>query len=211
MIIADTELPVFPKCPGFGFTSEPTYLVKITTRDGGFEKRDRKWARPLHRYTAVPIKDRVEGDIQDLLEFWHAMGGMEKAFRFSDGIDYKSCKTHLDPSAGDQPFVEVESGETFQLVKVYRVGSAEQVREIRRPIGSTIRIYNELDEAQDDDSWELDEKTGLLTITPTAFDGVPTSWSGEFHVKCRFDGDFAPQLSDRNIHDLRVALTEVRE
>lgn len=209
MIIAD-PMPVFPKCPGLGFTGQPDYLVQIRPRDGGWERRDRKWSRPLHRYTGVPITDRVIGDIQDVLEFWHAVGGRSYPFRFCDRADFKSCKTHQDYSALDQPFVPI-TGESYQLVKVYHAGALSQVREITRPIGSTILIANELGAVQDPDSYELDERTGILTITPTEFEGEPTSWGGLFDVKCRFDSDLAVTVSEPDLHNLTIAVKELRE
>lgn len=209
MIIAD-PMPVFPKCPGLGFTGQPDYLVKIVERDGGWERRDRKWARALRRYTGVPVRDRIEGDIQDVLYFWHAMGGREKAFRFRDYADYKSCKTHQTPAAADSPFVELIAGEVFQLVKVYSAGAIEQVREITRPDSATIVLYNELNEPIDPVWYELDASTGIVTITTTGFPGVLTSWSGLFDLKCRFDSDL-PITVEGPIQDLNIAIKELRE
>lgn len=208
-VTADTT-PVFPACPTFGFTAEPMYRVAITQRDGGQERRDRKWSRPLHRYSGVPLGDQAEADMQDVLYFWHVMGGNFTKFRFKDWDDYKNCKIHQTPAAGNaQPLVLI-SGLTYQLTKRYAYGSATQDREITRPIGSTVAIYNEFGVVQDASKWTLVEATGVLT-KGGSFTGTPTGWAGEFDVPCRFDGDLSAELTNHKIQRITASICEVRE
>lgn len=200
----------FPTCPTFGFIAEPNYLVKITAREGGFERRQRMWARPLTKYTGVPTGDQPQDDIEDLLDFWHAMGGMSSGFRFKDWIDYKSCRLGSAPAATDQPLIASgDSPPSFRLVKEYatKSGRTIQAREIARPLGSTIAIANETGAVQS--AWSLDESTGLVTILG-GFAGTPTSWGGEFDVWCRFDAIFNPSISDFNVMNVTVQLAEIR-
>lgn len=208
MIIPDTS-PIFPACPKFGFTSEPRYLVKIVTRDGGFERRDRKWSRPLHRYTGVPIGEQADDNIQELLYFWHAVGGMSTTFRFTDYADYKSCRTGQDPTELDQPFVAL-TGESYQMMKVYSYAGLQQLREIKRPHAATAVIANEANVIQNPVNYSIDESTGIVT-TATGFDGTPTSWGGLFYVPCRFDSEFPIEIANKRIQSVQVAIAEVRE
>lgn len=206
-IIADPA-PVFPGCPTFGFTVEPNYLVKITSREGGFERRDRKWARPLIKFSGVPLGDRPQADIEDVLYFWHAMGGMSTAFRFKDWSDFKSCRLDATPHATDMPLaVSGDSPSSYRLIKQYTAYGITQEREILRPVGSSVSIANETGTIQTD--WTLDESTGLLTIGGS-FSGTPTSWGGEFDVWVRFDGQLNPQLSNYLIQNVTVQLAEIR-
>lgn len=190
-IVTDT-MPTFPECPGFGFTTEARYLVKAIEREGGQERVDRRWSRPLTFFTAVPTGNRDAEVLQNLLTFWHAVGGMSGSFRFKDWTDYKSCKTTETPTALDQPFEELTGGE-FQLVKQYVAGSLTQLREIYRPVGSTIVVANESGIEQTD--WELDESTGILT-PGGGFSGSPGSWGGEFDLCCRFNTNFTLTVVD---------------
>lgn len=210
MLVADTT-PTFPTCATYGFTADPHILVKIVQREGGFERVNRKWSQALRRYTGVPIGNKPQDDIEDILYFWLAIGGCAGAFRFKDWTDYKSCRLSSSVAATDQPFTEVEgSPGGYQLVKQYVFGALTHVRPIRRPIGSTVLIANELGQVQDDSTWDLDESTGILQ-TLGGFSGVPNSWGGEFDVYCRFDAPFIPEVSDKEIQNATVSIVEKRE
>lgn len=209
MITADTS-EIFPACPTFGFTMEPQYLVKVVSREGGFERRQRVWSRPLHCYTGVPLAQRPQADIEEVLYFWHAHGGMSEGFRFKDQADYQSCRLDDSPTFTDQPLVvNPDSPGGYQLVKQYTFGARTQEREITRPKGNSIRVANELGVEQASSKWTLDESTGLLTPGGT-FSGTPTSWGGEFYVWVRFDGQFAPELSNHKVQTATVQLKEIR-
>lgn len=202
---------IFPMCPTFGFVSEPNYLVKFTPREGGFERTQRVWARPLHDYTGVPSGDQPEDDIEEVLYFWHAMGGMSTRFRFKDWMDFKSCRLGSTPAATDMPILASgDSPPSFRLIKEYRFGNAVQVREVMRPNGATIQIANEVGATVDAADWTLDEATGLLT-PGGGFPGVPTAWGGEFFVWVRFNAQFNPAISNYRAQSVTVQLAEKRQ
>lgn len=210
-MITVTTLPTFPTCPTYGFTSQPDYLVKIVTREGGFERRDRKWSQPLHYYEGMPTGDRPQRDIETLLKFWHAMGGTYRKFRFKDWADYKSCGLDDEVEAIDQP-VALVSGSPggYQLYKRYDHEGLEQLRKITRPNGSTIKIANHLGAEQPSSSWTIEEDTGLL-VPNGGFVGTPAGWGGEFFVPCRFDSQFKTEIVNYKIMNLTVSIREVRE
>lgn len=191
MTVTTDPLPTFPECPGFGFTIEPRYLTKAIEREGGAEKVDRRWARPLVFATSVPMGNRDANVIQNVLNFWHAVGGTSGHFRFKDFTDHQSCFTTLTPTATDQPFEVVDAG--YQMVKQYIAGSLTQTREIYRPIGSTIVVANGDGEQQTD--FTLDESTGILVPGGT-FTGTPASWGGQFDLYSRFLTNISIQVVD---------------
>ncbi len=205
-LVAD-PYAVFPECPGFGFTVEPRYLAKAIEREGGQERVDRRWDRPLVFFTAVPTGNRDADIIQNLLIFWHSVSGTFGRFRFKDWTDYKSCFTTGMPTALDQPMLDMGDG-TFQLIKRYTAGPMSQDREIYRPIGSTILVANESGITQTD--WSLDEATGLLT-PGGGFSGTPTTWGGEFDLPCRFLTEYSVTVVDgKDIQSGSFTLREVR-
>lgn len=208
MITADTS-PIFPACPTFGFTSEPMYRDAITQRDSGREFTDRKWARPLHRYQAVNTNRQTELDIQDVLYFWHVLGGRTTRYRFKDWADYRSAKVGETIALSNyQPLVVIDATH-WQLTKRYSHSGLTQDRKISRPVGSTVKVYNELGAEQVSSKWTLNEATGVLTKDGT-FTGTPTAWSGEFYAWCRFDA-FLLTLDNHKVQSIACSVCEVRE
>ncbi len=204
------ESPSFPRCPSFGFTSEPIYAVSVVERASGIETRNRLWSRPLHRYTAV-VGPRAEDDVQEVLQFYHAVGGRAYGFRFKDGADYMSCKVGQLPTKDDQPLYldPTASPAAYQLVKEYTYGSLVQQREIYKPVAGTIMIADSGVEKVEGVDYTIDYSTGLveLLFAPVGF----LSWGGEFDVPVRFDSELPVELVDKQIQSASFVLKELRK
>jgi len=201
--------PRFPICPAYGFSVDPYILVKIITREGGFELVDRKWAQARRQYDGTPMGDRVQEDIEEILYFWLAIGGTSGAFRFKDFTDFKSCRLAETLTAIDQPLVLTDDSPTsYQLTKHYTYGALTHARPIRRPVGSTVVIANEVGAVQTD--WTLDEATGIVT-PGGGFVGTPTAAGFEFEVWCRFNSNFVPSIVNKQIQNAEVSIIEKRE
>lgn len=206
--VIPTTMEVFPECPGYGFSAQPQYLVKINARQGGFETVGRRWPRPLVTFTAVPMSQRSDVDVQSVLNFWHAVGGRATPFLFKDWTDFQSCRTGDVPGVGDQPLdvvPDITSGVTYQMLKLYKVGSIEQEREIMKPVGSTIRVFNGAGDEQTD--FTVDENTGLIQVGGS-FDGAGVSWCGEFYVPVRFDSQLSVMVAEHEVQGADFTLRE---
>lgn len=194
------ESPRFPYCPSFSYTSEPDYRVVITRRASGVEKRNRGWTRPLVRITATN-GPRVEAEIQELLDWWHAAGGMARGFRVKDYTDYKSCHVHLEPLSTDAPLVATSTPNVYQLVKRYQVGIDEdgnpvyQDRPIYKPVEDTVILSG---------TGVVDYQTGLVSASSGG------TWGGEFDTPCRFDSTFPIEVANQRIQSVQFALQELR-
>jgi uncharacterized protein (TIGR02217 family) len=208
MITAD-PLPVFPTCPAFGFTVEPVILARHIITESGYERSVRLWDQALRQFSSVPIGERLEADIEQILAFWLAVGGTWGRFRFIDYADYRSADLGNDITALDQP-IEAGSDGSYQLVKDYSFGTLTHRRTIHRPLGSTVLIANEVGVAQDPDTWTIDEATGEL-VPESAFGGTPTFWGGEFHVYARFSSELPIEISSVRIQATAFTVREVRE
>lgn len=203
------ESPRFPGCPSFGYTVNPKYSTTISTLASGREFRNRNWARPLLEIE-VTVGPRLQEEIEELLEFWHAVGGQELGFRFKDQSDYKSCRLGDAIAPTDQPFVLVNgSPNGYQMVKQYTAGIRQQIRYISKPVQGTIRVANTLGQEQASSRWSIDYTTGLLTPNGS-FSGTPGSWGGEFDVPVRFNSEFPIQLMDHEIQSVSFTLMELR-
>lgn len=208
--VIPSTMDVFPECPGYGFSAQPQYLVRLNMRQGGFESVLRRWPRPLSTYVSVPFAQRSDVDVQDVLYFWHAMGGMATPFLIKDWVDFQSCRTGEIPGVGDQPLdavVTIAGGTTYQLKKLYVVGSLQQEREITKPVGSSLRLFNGAGDEQTD--FTVDENTGLVQVGG-GFDGVAVSWCGDFLVPVRFDSQLSISVVDQEIQGCDFTLREKR-
>lgn len=203
------ESPRFPQCLSFGFVSEPMYVVSVIERASGVESRNRSWSRPLYRYTAL-LGPRVEGDVQDALEFYHAVGGRAYGFRFRDPVDYLSCRVGQTLSAVDQPLYLLSgySPESYQMVKEYSYGALTQQREIYKPVLGTILVADNGVLKTESVDYSIDYARGLveLAFTPVG----PLTWGGEFDVPVRFDSEFPVEVLDRRIQSASFTLRELR-
>jgi len=203
------ESPRFPGCPSFGFVAEPMYSVTVIERASGIETRNRNWSRPLTRYTAT-VGPRVQAEIQEALEFYHAVGGRAYGFRFRDPVDYLSCRVGETPSALDQPMIldATQSPDAYQLCKDYVAGSNSQRREIYKPVQGTILVADNGTQKTETTHYTVDYTTGLvvLNFTPSG----TLTWGGEFDVPVRFDSEFPVEVANLRIQSAQFTLRELR-
>jgi uncharacterized protein (TIGR02217 family) len=209
------ETPRFPACPKYGVTSEPDYSVTVISRAGGHERRNRNWSRPLTRVTiTVGPGPRADDEIQELLEFWHAVGGMAIGFRYKDEADYKSCRVSGTVSKDDQPLVLIAgSPQTYQMVKRYTAGAQTQDREIYKPVSGTILIAVNGVQKTENTDYTIDYTTGVVEFL-TPLPGSPVTpdltWGGEFDIPVRFDSTFPVEQVSFEIQAASFTLQELR-
>ncbi len=203
------ETPTFPTCPRFGYTSTPNYSVTISTTVSGRERRNRNWARPLLIFN-IQVGPKMEEEIEELLDFWHAMGGTECGFRFKDQSDYKSCRKSQSITSIDQG-LELIPGSPggYQLTKTYRAGTRATPRPILKPVQGTILIADGGVSKSEGSDWVLDYSTGLLTLFFSPAGQI--TWGGEFDVPVRFDSEFPLEIVTHQIEQVTLQLRELRD
>lgn len=203
------ETPVFPLCPRLEYTATPQYSVTVSTTVSGRERRNRNWQRPLLIFN-INVGPKMDEEIEELLDFWHAMGGVECGFRFKDQTDYKSCRKSQTVSATDQA-LELIPGSPggYQLTKTYRAGARATARSILKPVQGTVLIADAGVQKAEGVDWVLDYSTGLLTLFFTPAGQI--TWGGEFDVPVRFDSEFPLESVSHNIERVSLQLRELRD
>jgi len=205
------ETPRFPATPKFGLISEPDYSVTTITTSGGWETRNRNWLLPLLKVTVtVGPGPRADDEIQQLLEFWHAVGGSAIGFRYKDWIDYKSCRVSQTPASTDQPLVLLGTSPhyTYQITKRYAAGSQTQDRPIKKPVSGTILIADGGTLKTETTDYTIDYTTGIVTMLYTPAGAM--TWGGQFDVPVRFDSTFPAQQVEHGMQSVSFTLTEIR-
>lgn len=202
------ETPGFPACPSFGYRARPQLSVTPIETASGHERRNRNWARFLLEYDCT-VGPRAQEEIEELTEFWYALGGIECGFRFRDWLDYKSCRPSETATPFDQPLIlDEDSPGGYQLTKLYIYGARTYERIIRKPTPDTIRLADAGVEKDYGDDWTIDTTTGLVTLSFSPA-GV-LSWGGEFDVPVRFNSEFPVELMDKEIQSVTFNLKELR-
>lgn len=204
------ETPRFPECVvRYGYSATPRYSVTISETVSGKERRNANWQRALRIFN-VTAGPRMEEEIQEIYEFWMAIGGPECGFRFKDFSDYKSCRVDADYTALDQALVLISgSPGGYQLQKTYRAGTRARVRDILKPVTGTILVANNGVAMTEGSDYVLDYTTGLLTLF-VAPNGT-ISWGGEFDTPVRFDSEFPLELISHQVEQVSFQLRELRD
>ena len=206
------ESPRFPGCPRYGFISEPMYSVSIIERASGVERRNRNWAYPLTRLT-ITVGPSEGGDaaIQELLRFYHAVGGQAIGFRIKDFADFKSCEVGATPAATDCPMLLVTgvSPDEYQLAKRYTYGALNQDRPIYKPVSGTIVVEDDGDPKTEGVDYTINYTTGRVTLNFVPSSGGPT-WGGEFDLPARFDGTFPIEIISHRQQAVSFLVREIR-
>lgn len=181
------EDEVFDVRSDWGFESVPIFNVTISRFMSGFERRNRNWQRPVHRLNITIGADggRLDEDVQEVQEWFMAMGGPEVGFRTRDWTDYKSCKVNLVPTPIDMPTVEL-TPTTFQLVKTYTKGPNVQIREIYKPENTgESPLMISVGGVEETTGFSFDETTGIITFSGPP--GGSVKWGGTFFLPVRFE------------------------
>jgi len=174
----------FPLAIGREAMVATEFSTQIVSSPSGHEQRASEWAEARMRYDAGP-GIRSEADVRALADFFRARRGAARAFRFRDPFDGSSAGDGGLPAAGDQ-MLGVGDGarRQFALVKRYGVGDAEQVRNIRLPVESSVRVsVDGLETA----AFSIVDGGVLLDVAPAL--GVAVRAGFLFDVPVRFADD----------------------
>ncbi len=168
----------FPPKIAYGATGGPEFNTSIATTFGGFEQRNINWQKSRGRWD-VSTGLKNQADMDALQAFFRARFGKAYGFRFKDWADYVAVGQNIGTGNGTQT--------TFQLTKIYSSGGYTYLREIKKPVNGTVKIY--LNSILQSSGYTLDLTTGIVTfaVAPTA--GVLVSADCEFDVPVRFDTD----------------------
>lgn len=168
----------FPPKIAYGASGGPEFSTSIATTFGGFEQRNINWQKSRGRWD-VSTGLKNQADMDALQAFFRARFGKAYGFRFKDWADYIAVGQNIGTGNGVIT--------TFQLTKIYSSGGYTYLREIKKPVNGTVKIY--LNSILQSSGYTLDFTTGIVTFTVAPSAGVVVSADCEFDVPVRFDTD----------------------
>ena len=168
----------FPPKIAYGASGGPEFNTSITATFGGFEQRNVNWQKSRGRWD-VSTGIKIQTDIDVVIAFFRARFGKAYGFRFKDWSDYKGVGQVIGTGNGVLT--------AFQLTKAYVSGSNSYVREIKKPVSGTVKIY--LNSVLQSSGFTVDLTTGIVTFTTAPANTVVVSADFEFDVPVRFDTD----------------------
>lgn len=168
--MAFLETPRFPEDISYGAAGGPGYSTDVVVMGSGYEQRTVRWSQSRCKYdVAHGLKSQAQLDT--LLAFFRAVKGRGHGFRYKDWLDFQA--------SGAAGVLTLISGDDYQMFKRYSSGALSEDRKITKPISGTVSISG-------GGTYSVNYTTGVVTRTAGA---VPTGWSGQFDVPCRFETD----------------------
>ncbi len=205
--MAFLESPRFEGCPTYGYVASPIFSTGVWRSRSGREVRNSYWSAPLHRIQ-LTIVDR-DPVIDELAEYYYAMGGEWIGFRAKNWANYNSSRPGQDFTALDQPLVFVDEGSAsyWQLTKRYTKGAYSRDMDIYKPLAGILIADNGV--VKDPSDYDVDLTTGRvgLGFTPAG----TLTWGGEFDLPVRFDGEFPIEIINRSVDSVSFGLMELRQ
>ena len=185
---------VFPEDLSERFEGGPVYRTYVNQADSAYEQRIQGWDEPQYEYS-VDLLMLYDYEIEALLNFFHIVKGKKYGFRFKD---------YMDHSVSNQVIGTVTSAPaTLQAIKSYEVETYQWNREIKKLVQGTVHVYVDGTEV----SATVDYNTGEITVNQTG----TVTYSGEFHVPCRFDTDkFAGRLDSKKIITSPIVIRSIK-
>lgn len=207
------DTPRFPDDVSYGSSGGPTYRTTAIELLSGHEQRQKEWAYPRHIYN-VGWGARRNNQYGDLIQWYHAVSGRLKGFRYKDWLDYNSkdypAADGSDVIDDEDQIIKTADGvqTVFQLIKTYAAGSETQVRLITRPVSGTVVVAVDGVSAAP----TVDYTLGTITfgVAPLVSEVITAGY--EFDVPVRFENDTLDSAVESfdNI-DTNIKVLEIRE
>jgi len=185
---------LFPKLISKKFEGGPVFKTFVYSSESAYEQRIQVWEEPIYQYT-VDAMALSRAEFEELLGFFYVVKGRQHSFRFKDWSDHYV--------QGQSLGVVDQTPATLQAVKVYRTGSTSYVRKITKLAQGEVHVFINGVETQ---NAEINYQTGMITVHETGI----VSWTGEFHVHCRFDSDSMIMSADVQNPLLRNQMITIR-
>jgi len=187
------ETPRFPDEIAFWNSGGRGFLTTVVETWGGQEFRNSPWTTARGVYTWTTNSAEALRSAHDTSPY--AMAAMRNlyrvtrarlyAFRFKDFSDYQDDGGGVLGTTG----LAVAATTAYQMYKNYAISPLSYQQIVQKPVGSTIKVYNNGVLQTLTTDYTLDATTGIVTFTSQPTIGHALTWTGQFDVPVRFDMD----------------------
>ena len=177
---------LFPTNISLGAVGGQSWSTRVVVTDGGYEYRQQLWGYTRGKWT-VGHNLRTQAEFSALIAFHRLCLGKTYGFRFLDWTDYTDNgggSVALNASGA------VQFSKTYSFEDIVAFTTFSNVRLISKPVPGTVALF--LNGTPYSGPSTIDYSTGVITgLSPASNPGVGDvyTWTGQFHVPCRFDTD----------------------
>lgn len=169
----------FPVGLSYGASGGPGYSTDVVEYGSGHESRNQNWVNG--RFSADVARGcATDADRLELLAFFRVAKGRANSFRFQDPSDYNVL-------TGEGLLTQNSVG-VYQLYKHYSNTAGSEDRDIKLPASGTVVVKAGASTLIESVDYSIVYTTGILTCIGSPI-RIPTAWTGQFDVPCRFDTD----------------------
>jgi uncharacterized protein (TIGR02217 family) len=175
--------------------------IEVVRTDGGNEVRNARWSQPLLAFdVSFPMSERDDAVFLEVRNAYRATRAGLHSFKFRDWSDYQATVSTF--AIGDG------STTVFSLAKAYTFGSETFYRRIYNPV-SPVALQG--DGVTIGSGYSVNYSTGVVTFDVAPLTDVVLSWTGEFDIPVRFDGQLqSTGVATHLEHHETITLQEVR-
>jgi len=170
---------VFPSLPGLGWSvqRQPLWKTSLSRSASGRAYTSALMTSPRYRYTLTYEFLRAgQGftELQQLVAFFNARGGMADTWLFSDPDDNTATAQQFGVGDG--------ATRSFQLVRSF----GGYIEPVYAPQGSPSIFINAVLQGS---GYTINANTGVVTFTVAPTAGLALTWTGTFYWISRFNKD----------------------
>jgi uncharacterized protein (TIGR02217 family) len=187
------ESPRFPDEAAAWASGGRGKLTTIVQTWGGDEYRNSPWTYGLGLWTWSTNSQEVLRSTSMANPFW--FGNMRNLFKIAEArlypFRFRDITDYMDEGQGvlGKTGLAVAATLAYQMFKNY-LGSPNSYQQIiQKPIGSTIKVYNNGVLQTLTTDYTIDATTGIVTFVSQPTIGHTLTWTGAFDVPARFDFD----------------------
>jgi len=188
----------FPESISFNSSIILEFNTTIIKTKNGSESRNINWNTHKMKYNIINGIKTID-ELNEITSFFRNVKGCGYGFRFKDWSDYSTTNQQI--GSGDGTTTE------FQLIKTYTISGNTYIREIAKPVISTVKVY--LDNIESTD-FRIDLTSGLISFNTAPSSDVTITADFEFDVPVRFNSDML-EISLETINTGKIKELELIE